>query len=103
MRECRGVPVDDFRKKRLHIELGVLLRAFAALPFVDLEIEPPELVRTQCNSLVVEKVGEDAVDVLLPLVGQDVDDGPVDVEYQSPDHRYHLLRHCFASWISRSR
>ena len=79
------------------IELRKFLAAAPALPFIDLEIEPPDFVRTQSDSLIIQQIRHDPVDVVVSLIRQNIGYGSIDVENQPFDHIVHLLRHCFAS------
>ena len=93
----RTVKLYDLSEYSGGIELRKFLAAAPALPFIDLEIEPPDFIRTQSDSLIIQQIRHDPVDVVVSLIRQNIGYGSIDVENQPFDHIVHLLRHCFAS------
>ena len=63
----------------------VRLRAGAALPVQDLVIHVPDLPAMQVNSLIGQEMTDGPIDSLIAVIGEDVDEGAVDVENDAAD------------------
>ncbi|HQL10375.1 MAG TPA: hypothetical protein PLE35_12295 [Lentisphaeria bacterium] len=65
---------------RHDVDLGIRLGAVATLITATLEKLPLEFLGRQLHALVAEEVAQGAIDVVITLVGEDVNQGPVEVK-----------------------
>jgi len=98
-----GLLAQVFPPDADHVEFGVLLAALATLIFENTEIGLAHLVAIGINTVIFYEMADGPVDLLVALVGIDVNKRPVDVENDALDVHSAPSRMLEASRTSRAR